>query len=137
MTKKINWQDKMMQGKPHQVKTLDKTFAGMEAGQLMLLPSAKIIDAFIQKIPKGKSMGIVEMRKKLAKKYKAEVTCPIATGFVMKIVAEAAFEKLNSGEALKNITPIWRVLDKDSKTINKLSFDTDFIFTQRKREKLD
>ncbi len=137
MKTKLTWLQKLQQGKPHYVKTLDKNFAGMKAGQQMLVPSAKLLDAFIQKIPKGKSVDVLGMREKLASKHKADVTCPIATGFVMKIVAEAAFEQLNAGEPLKNITPIWRVLDKDSKTLSKLTFDTDFIFAQRKREKLD
>lgn len=134
---KKSWIEKFESCKQHQVKTLDKNIAGMKAGQVMLIPSAQIVDLMINAIPKGKGMDVIELREKLAKKYKAEVTCPISTGFIMRMVAEAAFEKLNAGGSLKSMTPIWRVLDKDSKTLPKLSFDTDFIFQQRQLEKLD
>lgn len=134
---KKSWIEKFETCKKHQVKTLDKNIAGMKAGQVMLIPSAQIVDLMINAIPKGKSMDVVELREKLAEKYQAEVTCPISTGFIMRMVAEATFEKLNAGASLKSITPIWRVLDKASKTLPKLSFDTDFIFQQRQLEKLD
>ena len=137
MAKKLSWSEKLENGKPHYIKTLDKNFAGMKAGQIMLIPSTKLIDNFIQKIPKGKAMSIVDMRNKLAKKHKADVTCPVATGFVLKTVAEAAFEKHNEGQRLSAVTPVWRVLNADSPTLKKLSFDTEILLKQRKLEKLD
>ena len=123
MTKKLNWNEKLAASKPHVVKRLDKNLAGMKAGQQMLVPSPKLLDEFVQSIPEGTSMNILSMRETLANQHQADVTCPIATGFAIKIVAEAAFEKLDQGDSLSNITPVWRVLDKDSPTLNKVSFD--------------
>ena len=128
MTKnKPTWNEKLVSSKPHVVKHLDKNFAGMKAGQMMLLPSAKLIDEFVQTIPSGKSVTMIEMRRALAKTHSADVTCPIASGFCIKIVAEAAFEKLNEGTPFEEVTPVWRVLDKDSPTLQKVSFDKKII----------
>jgi len=121
--KKQTWNEKLNASKPHAVKKLDKNFAGMKAGQMMLLPSAKLLDEFVQTISHGNSMTIVDMRSALAKDHSADVTCPIASGFCLKIVAEAAFEKLNQGTPIEEITPVWRVLDQDSPTLQKASFD--------------
>ncbi len=134
MAKQKTWNEKFLSSKPHQVKRLDKNFAGMKAGQQMLLPSPKLIDDFIQKIPEGEAMDIPYMRQTLAKQHQADVMCPIATGFVVKIVAEAAFEKLAEGESIENITPVWRVLDKDSPTLKKVSFDPAIVLNQRELE---
>ena len=52
-------------------------------------------------------------------------------------MAEAAFEALDRGAALKNITPIWRVLDEKALTLKKLSADrVALILAQRRRERL-
>lgn len=134
MTKQKTWNEKLLSSKPHQIKRLDKSFAGMKAGQQMLLPSPKLIDDFIHAIPEGESIDISLMRQTLAKRHQADVMCPIATGFALKIVAEAAFEQLAEGEAIENITPVWRVLDKKSPTLKKVSFDPAIALNQRELE---
>jgi len=134
MAKKKTWNEKLVSSKPHVVKKLDKNFAGMKAGQQMLLPSPTMIDAFIQTIPEGQSMDVLEIRQALAKQHQADVMCPIATGFAIKIVAEAAFEKLGDGESIVDITPVWRVLDNDSPTFKKVSFDPAILLNQRELE---
>lgn len=133
---KKTWNEKLLAGKPHVVKCLDKNFAGMKAGQKMLVPSAKLLDDFIQKIPTGHHMNIVTMRETLAQDFQAEVTCPVATGFAIKIVVEAAFEKLNQGKNFLEVTPVWRVLDKDSPTLGKVSFEPKILLQQREAEGL-
>lgn len=131
------WIEKFDTCKPHYVKQLDKNFAGMKASQMMLIPSTQIVDQAIRVIPHGQSLDVVELRQRLADQYQAEITCPIATGFVMRTVAEAMFERYNQGEAIDHLTPIWRVLDKNSKTLVKLSFDQNFILDLRQQEGLD
>ncbi len=137
MTNKQSWNEKLAAGKPHTVKRLDKNFAGMKAGQQMLVPSAKLLDEFIKAIPEGKSMDVISMRKKLAEQHHADVTCPIATGFAVRIVAEAAFENIDQGVSQSQITPVWRVLDKESSTLQKVSFDTQAFLNQRTAEGID
>lgn len=133
MKTKKTWTEKLHTSKPHEIKPVPLDIAGMKAGQIMLVPSPRIVDAFIRKIPKGRRMDIKTLRHRLARKYGAEVTCPITTGFHLRTVAEAAFEALNRGVKLSEITPIWRVLDENSPTLKKLSFDPIFILEQRAR----
>lgn len=131
---KKSWREKLEDGKPATVKRLDKNFAGMKAGQIMLIPSAKLIDNYIGNIPESETQSVEEMRNHLAKTFNADVTCPIATGFALKTVAEAAYEKLVETDDLAEITPIWRLLNAESKTMKKVSFDNSFITIQRESE---
>jgi len=133
---KKTWTEKLQSSKRYEVKPVPRDMAGMKAGQIMLIPSPQIIDEFIRAIPKGKSMDVPTMRDELAAKYDAEVACPITTGILLRIVAEAAYEAHERGAPLSKITPIWRVLDEDTPTTKKLSFDPSFIFTQRASEGL-
>ena len=136
MPKQRSWADKVRTGKAHQVKPAPMSFAGMKVGEIMLVPSPQIVDKFIRAIPKGKCMDVATMRKKLARKYKAEVTCPITMGIQMRIVAEAAYEAYAAGTKLADVAPVWRVLDEDAPTAKKLSCGTAFIAEQRAREGL-
>ena len=136
MKTKTTWSEKLNSSKRHEVKPAPINIAGMKAGQIMLVPTARIVDDFIKTIPKGVSMDVKTMRAKLARKYKAEVTCPITTGYHLKTIAEAAFEAHQHGAKLREITPIWRVLDESTPTTKRLSYDPAFIMEQRAREGL-
>ena len=128
------WTEKLKNCKPHSLKKLDKNFAGMKSGQLMLLPSPRLVDSYIKKIPERESRSIERMRDDLAKEHEADVTCPIATGFVLKTVAEAAYEALSDNGDLTKITPIWRLLSAETTTLKKVSFDHAFVTAQREAE---
>jgi hypothetical protein len=118
--------DASLVGKPVPV-----NIAGRKKGQVMLIPTPQLVDQFIRKIPKGKSIDVKTLRAKLAAAHDAEVTCPITMGFHVRTVAEAAYESFNEGVPIAKLTPIWRVLDADSPTTKKLSFDSAFITEQR------
>ena len=132
-----SWIEKRNCTKDHVIKTLDKDFADMKAGQTMLVPTAKIIQHAIEAIPEGQSFDVRYLRNKLADDYKADVTCPVTTGIKLRICAEAAFEEFNTGKDLSQITPFWRVMDKETSTTKKLSFDSAFITQQREREHIN
>ena len=136
MKSKTTWTEKLNSSKRHQVKPAPINIAGMKAGQIMLVPTARIVDDFIRTIPKGVSMDVKTLRAKLARKYKAEVTCPITTGYHLKTIAEASFEAHQQGAKLREITPIWRVLDESTPTTKRLSYDPAFIMDRRAREGL-
>jgi hypothetical protein len=136
MKSKTTWTEKLNSSKRHEVKPAPINIAGMKAGQIMLVPTARIVDDFIRTIPKGVSMDVKTLRAKLARKYKAEVTCPITTGYHLKTIAEAAFEAHQQGAKLREITPIWRVLDESTPTTKRLSYDPAFIMDRRAREGL-
>jgi hypothetical protein len=131
------WTQKLDDGRPHEVKPAPISIAGMKAGQIMLVPTARLLDNFIRSIPRGTAMDIKTLRAALARAHGAEVACPITTGFHMRTVAEAAWESMANGLPLSMVTPVWRVLDKHSSTLTKLSFDPAFIRDQRANEALD
>lgn len=132
-----SWADKLNAATAHEVKRMPRDIAGMKKGELALVPSARIVDDFIRSIPKGTCVSIWEMRQALARKYRAEVTCPVYTGYHLRTVAEAACEAYARGARLRDITPVWRVLDAAAPTIGKLSAEkAAFIAAQRAREGL-
>lgn len=132
--KRKSWAEKVASSAPHQVKPAPADFAGMKKGEIMLVPSAQIIDAFIRAIPRGRSLDQKAFRAGLAKAHGAEVSCPITTGILLRIVAEAACEAGMNGA--RGVTPVWRVIDERAPTLKKLTCGPDFILAKRAAEGL-
>jgi hypothetical protein len=77
----------------------------------MLIPSPLDVETLIRKVKKGKLVTQDEIRRRLGRDSKVDVTCPITTGIFVHIVAEAAEEDLREGK--KHMTPYWRVIKAD------------------------
>ena len=133
---KKTWQQKLDIDQQPQVKKSDKDFAGIRNGQLMLIPTPRMVDAYIRQIPRGKQVDIQTMRRDLAAENHAEVTCPLTTGIFIRIAAEAAWEQYQKGTPLRQLTPFWRVINEKSTTAKKLSFGTEFLKKMREGERL-
>jgi hypothetical protein len=133
---KKSWTEKFDSSPPHEVKPSPVNMAGMKKGEIMLIPSPAIIAKFIAGIPRGKSMDAKTLRTKLARRYRAQVSCPITTGIHLRIVAEAALEAHERGVPVHRITPFWRVLDENAPTSKKLSCGTAFVARRRREEGL-
>lgn len=131
-----SWADKLAGAPPPMVKPAPIDIAGMKAGELMLVPSPAAVAEAIGRIPAGAAMDVKALRRVLAQAFGAEVTCPITTGFHLRIVAEAAWQAHRDGAALDAITPFWRVLDEATPTAARLACGLDFIREQRRREGL-
>ena len=129
-----SWKEKLNIDKSFVVKRLDKNFSDMKVGENMLIATPKIIDDYIKQIPKGININIKTLRNDLALTYNADTTCPVTTGIFLRIVSEAAFEDFLNGE--KNITPVWRVVDHESKTATKLACGINFIKKRRSEENI-
>lgn len=136
MKTKKSWNDKLHDARLPQVKRLDKSFADMPEGCMMLIATPAIIDSYIRQIPKGKSVDLLTLRDDLAREYHAEKTCPLTTGIFLRIVAEAAYEEHQKGKPWKNITAFWRVINEKSNLAKKLSFGAELVAELRKKEKL-
>ena len=132
--KRKSWAEKLNDGRQPQIEKADKDFAGIKAGQKMLIPTPMLVDGYIRQIPKGKTVDSTTIRKDLAIEHGAEVTCPLTTGIFIRIVAEAAYEEYQKGKALNKIAPFWRVIDEKSPTAKKLTFGTEFLIEQRRKE---
>ncbi len=137
MKRPKTWTERLHDGKTHEVKPAPISIAGMKAGQMMLVPTARLVDDFIRAIPRGRSLDAKALRAALASAHGAEVCCPITTGFHLRTVAEAAWESLCAGTPVQGLTPVWRVLPAQSPTLKKLSFDTAFIRQRRALERLE
>ncbi len=130
------WTEKLNSGGPHEVKPAPINIAGMKAGEIMLVPTARQVDEFIRTLPKGTHMDVKLLRQTMAKQHGAEVMCPITTGFHLRTVAEAAYETYQQTGDADGITPFWRVLNANTPTISRLSFGTAFVTEQRLKEGL-
>lgn len=77
----------------------------------ILIPKPKDVETLIKKIPNGKLITDAQIRNIVAKENNADAACSKVTGIFLRIIAEAAEEDRKNGN--KNITPYWRVIDKD------------------------
>lgn len=126
------WNEKFYNGKQLFVEILEKRFADMQVGEMMLVANPEIIDEYIRQIPRGKQISIKTMRKDIALEYGADNMCPLTAGIFLRIVAEKAHEEYRQGK--KKITPFWRVIDLKMPIVKKLTFDKEFIINKRREE---
>ncbi|MFY0603221.1 MAG: hypothetical protein JXQ93_04680 [Flavobacteriaceae bacterium] len=133
---KKTWLEKFNSNKPHIVKVIDKRFADMPAGTNMFIATPKIVDAYVNHIPRGVEVDIVTMRKDLAAEYDAEKTCPVTASIFLRVASEVAFEEYQKGVSLDKITPFWRVITPKMPIAKKLTCGLDFIKEQRINEGL-
>jgi hypothetical protein len=134
--KRKTWEEKLNINRKAEIENAVRDFAGIKAGQRMLVPTPRIVDAYIRQIPKGKHVDVNTIRKDLAAEHNAEVTCPLTTGIFVRIAAEAAYEQYQKGTPLSRITPFWRAIDEKSPTAKKLTFGTELLREQRRKEKI-
>lgn len=119
---------------PLEVRPVPEGRKHFRAGDLMLLPNGRAVDAAIRDIPVGEARSQGELREELARRHGADVACPFTTGISLRVVAEAAYEAYANGTPLADVAPVWRVLDAKSPALKKVSFDPGFILEQRARE---
>jgi len=124
-----SWQEKFETRKEEVVKRLDSNFADIKAGELMLISTPQKITDYINSIPKNENRDLVRMRIDLAKKAKADKTCPVTSGIFTRIVAERSLELMAEGK--EPLAPFWKVIDPKSPLAKKLSCGPEFIAHQR------
>jgi hypothetical protein len=134
--KRKNWVEKRQSGKTPQLKKLEMDYADMQRGDKMLITTPEVVDEFVRHIPKGQESTLLQLRKDMAAEYGGANSCPLVTGICLRIVSEAAYEEYDKGKAVSQITPFWRIVNQKSSTAKKLSFGTDFLSEQRKKEGL-
>ena len=128
-----SWKEKLLSKRKIEIKTIQKKVWGHDAGSKMLIPTPLIIQEYINHIESGNVSDIKKMRNDLAIEYGADFTCPLTTGIFLRIVAEYNYENLSKKDF--EICPFWRIIDPNSKISERLSFDKNFIFSQRDNEK--
>jgi hypothetical protein len=108
---RTTWREKLEKEQEPKIVNIPPKMAKRFGTGRMLIPRPLDVDALIRKIKKGKLVTQDQIRKRLAKNFKADVTCPITTGIFVRIAAEAAEEDRRGGR--KQITPYWRVIKAD------------------------
>lgn len=126
-----SWTEKFVGARPAHLVVLEKPFAGVPAGQQLFIPSPELLAARIASLPPGTRTDPVALRAALAKEHGAAVTCPVATAFQLRILAEYALERLAAGEAP---IPFWRAIPPESAVAQKLSCGPEFIRQRREAE---
>lgn len=125
--KPTDWRKRFGAAKPPQVVTLHADFAGVKAGNTMLISSPGDIAAYVAKIPRGETRTMDRLRNELARKAGAQSMCPVTTAIFLRVVAEVALRDLDEGKALDAVVPFWRVVTPESKVAKKLSCGPDHV----------
>lgn len=131
---KKTWVQKMNNGREPEICALDKPFGGFSIGTMMLVSTPLETKAVVDEIPRGKTMTTLELREILAKRHKADMTCPLTTGIYLRILGEVALEELAAGDEPANVTPFWRIVEPKSPLAKKLSCGPEAIRALREAE---
>src|SRR5258708_38480641 len=104
---KKSWQEKLADNKGFpKICRIDETKNKRWGTGTFVIPARMEVDELMRSVPKGKLTTIDELRKVLAQRHGATITCPITTGIFAWISAHAAAEAQAEGK--KNTTPYWR-----------------------------
>mgnify|MGYP002654430046 CR=1 FL=1 len=125
--KPTDWRKRFGGAKPPHVVMLHAAFAGVKAGNTMLISSPGDIAAYLAKIPRGETRTMDRLRNELARKAGADAMCPVTTAIYLRVVAEVALRDLEEGKQLDEVVPFWRVVTPDSKVAKKLSCGPDHV----------
>jgi hypothetical protein len=128
------WQQKLNGGKAPHIVELQSDFTGIPPGARLFIASPRLIDETIAAIPRGQVKDPIALRAELAAAHGADATCPVSTAIFLRVVAEAALERLATGASPTDITPFWRVIAPGSKIAKKLTCDDRFLSLQRELE---
>jgi hypothetical protein len=71
-------------------------------------------------IPEKSFISVSQLRRQLSIAKGADGTCPLTTGIFLRIVAEYAFECYLNGKEVRDLPPVWRVIDITSPLAKKL-----------------
>jgi hypothetical protein len=110
---------------------LETRFAGIDAGSILYVATPDIVADYVRKIPAGQTRSIPQMRRDLAKKNKADATCPVSTAIFLRSVAEISLKQMAEGAASREVTPFWRIVDPGSPIAKRMALEADWIEAQR------
>jgi hypothetical protein len=116
---------------------LEKRFAGIPAGAILFVATPDIVADYVRAIPSGQTRTVEQMRRDLAKRNKAEATCPVSTAIFLRSVAEISLKRLNEGESRDDVVPFWRIIAPDTPIARRLPLDPDWIAHERALEAVD
>lgn len=132
-----SWIERCNDPRCAEVKACPKDFAGIKAGQRMLLPVPRDIEAVVRELRIGSGLDMRGLRVALAKRYKADVACPVVTGIQLRTLAEAVGEQLDAGIPPAGLAPVWRTMPLEAPIWLKLENGKAKLMALRRAEGLD
>jgi hypothetical protein len=109
MARKKTWREKQTDSKDlPKVVLLNANAQKHWKGSSMAIPSPIDVDEIMAKVKKGKLITINQIRESIARKYDADIGCPLTCGIFSWMAAHAAAEAAAEGK--RRITPYWRTL---------------------------
>lgn len=123
-------------GKPKEPKrvVLEKRFAGIPQGSILYVATPEIVAAYIRKLPPGARRSVEQMRRDLAKRNKADATCPVSTAIFIRSVAEVSLKQMAEGASADSVVPFWRVVAPGTPIAKRLDLDADWLDGQLAEE---
>jgi hypothetical protein len=125
--KPTDWRKRFGAAKEPHVVMLHTDFAGVKAGNTMLISSPGEIANYVARIPRGEVRTVERMRNELSRRAGANAMCPVTTSIYLRVVAEVALRDLEEGKSLADVVPFWRVMAPDSKVAKKLSCGPEYV----------
>jgi hypothetical protein len=113
---------------------LEKRFAGIPAGAILFVATPDIVAEYVRAIPAGQTRTIEQMRRDLAKRNKADATCPVSTAIFLRSVTEISLKHLREGAKREDVTPFWRIITPGTPIAKRLAIDPEWIEHQRALE---
>jgi hypothetical protein len=134
VTKAKSWSEKVAKKKEPKKVRLDKAFAGIPAGAMLFVATPQIVQRYVGKIPFGETRTIERMRRELARKQQCDAACPVSTTIFLRMVAESAWEQLQSGAKADSVAPFWRVIEPGSAIAKRLTADSAWLKRRQEME---
>ncbi|HKX61219.1 MAG TPA: hypothetical protein VJS65_05235 [Verrucomicrobiae bacterium] len=108
-SKRKSWREKLADDKGYpKVYPIDDNVSKRWGTGTFVIPAPAEVDGLMRRVGKGRVTTLDEIRRALARRHGATISCPITTGIFAWIAAHAAAEA--EGEGRRQITPYWRTL---------------------------
>ena len=105
-----------------------RSVKGERVPQRMLYPSQALLEAAIAEAPRGGG-ALSAVRRSMAVRYGAEVTCPVTTQRLLRDIAAGTVKAWESGDHA--VTPFWRVVDPETPSARLMAGGAAFIRARR------
>ncbi|SDG66682.1 hypothetical protein [Pelagibacterium luteolum] len=106
---------------------------GVMEPQLVLIPTVDMLSDKIRAIEPGSERDLGDIREELAREHAVDITCPITTGKLLKVVAMLSHTAVTMGDP--QAIPFWRAVRPDGPYGEKLAGGRGFIIAQRAKER--
>jgi len=110
---KTPWQEKLQ--RPQEPKIVPVPPKMVRFGKReMLIPTPKLVDDIVRRVPKGKLVTVGELRTKLARDHGGDVACPLTTGI---LCASLPRPRTKHRSREQSASPYWRIV-RDNGELN-------------------